>query len=188
MEQIKLQSVIESLLFASGEAISINMIAKIIGVKNEEIVKALDALTENYAKQESGLVLLCHGEKIQLATKAENSAIIEKLKATEMSEILSPAALEVLSIVAYRGPISKSEIETIRGVNCSYTLRNLLLRGLVERNDKLNDLRGYSYSITFDFLKKLGLDRVEKLPQYDILSKDEKVSVLLENGQNGDKA
>lgn len=184
MEKDKLQSIIESLLFASGEAIAIGKLAKIVGVKNEEVSAVLDALDENYTGQNSGLAILRHGDKVQLATKAENSSYIEQLKTVELSETLSPAALEVLSVIAYRGPISKPEIESIRGVNCSYTVRNLLLRGLIERNDNPHDARGYVYSITFDFLKKLGIDKVEKLPQYDILSKDERISTLLENQDN----
>jgi len=180
MEKDKLQSIIESLLFASGDPISIGKLAKIAGVKNEEAVVVLDALVEKYAKPESGLALLRHGEKAQLATRADNSEFIEQLRTVELSETLSPAALEVLSIVAYRGPISKSEIEAIRGVNCSYTVRNLLLRGLIERNDNPHDARGYIYSITFDFLKKLGVEKVEKLPQYGILSKDERITAMME--------
>lgn len=180
MEKDKLQSIIESLLFASGDPISIGKLAKIAGVKNEEVAAVLDVLVEKYAKMESGLVLLLHGEKAQLATRADNSEFIEQLRTVELSETLSPAALEVLSIVAYRGPISKSEIEAIRGVNCSYTVRNLLLRGLIERNDNPHDARGYIYSITFDFLKKLGVDKVEKLPQYDMLSKDERIAAMVE--------
>ena len=86
--------------------------------------------------------------------------------------------MEVVSIIAYRGPISKTEIESIRGVNCSYTLRNLLLRGLIERSDNPRDGRGYVYSITFEFLKKLGVEDVKKLPDHDILSKDERINSI----------
>ena len=179
MEKNKLQSVIESILFVNAEAISVGKLTKITGVKNEDVLEALNSLEQTYAKEESGLSLLRHGEKIQLTTKADNSSFVEQLKTIELSETLSPATLEVLSIIAYRGPISKPEIESIRGVNCSYTVRNLLMRGLVERNDNPQDGRGYVYSITLDFLKKLGLESVKKLPQYDVLSKDERLQEVI---------
>lgn len=174
-----MQSVIESILFVNAEAISVGKLAKITGVKNEDVLEVLNSLEQAYAKGESGLSLLQHGEKIQLATKADNSSFVEQLKTIELSENLSPAALEVLSIIAYRGPISKPEIESIRGVNCSYTVRNLLMRGLVERNDNPQDGRGYVYSITLEFLKKLGLESVKKLPQYEVLSKDERLQEII---------
>jgi segregation and condensation protein B len=97
----------------------------------------------------------------------------------ELQDSLSNAAAEVVSIVAYKGPISRIEIEAIRGVNCSYTLRSLLLRGLIERNDNPGDGRGYIYSISFDFLKKLGISDVKKLPDYDILSADERMGSII---------
>jgi len=124
-------------------------------------------------------VLLQKGEEIQLATNPENVGFVEQLVKNELADSLSTAALEVVSIIAYRGPITKTEIEMIRGVNCSYTLRNLGLRGLIERSDNPRDNRGYVYSISFDFLKKLGIEGVEKLPEYDILSKDERMSSIL---------
>jgi segregation and condensation protein B len=98
---------------------------------------------------------------------------------SELQDSLSNAAMEVVSIVAYRGPVSKTEIEAIRGVNCAYTLRNLLLRGLIERSDNPNDSRGYVYSISFDFLKKLGIEDVKKLPEYGILSVDERINSII---------
>lgn len=179
MEKDKLQSIIESLLLVNGESIAVGKLAKITEVKNEEIIAALDSLEQTYASMGSGLALLRHGEKVQIATKKENSSFVEKLQTVELSENLSQAALEVLSVIAYRGPISKPEIEAIRGVNCNYTLRNLLMRGLIERNDNPQDGRGYVYSITLDMLKKVGVDKVEKLPQYDILSKDERIEAMI---------
>ncbi|KKQ40457.1 MAG: Segregation and condensation protein B [Candidatus Moranbacteria bacterium GW2011_GWC2_37_73] len=116
------------------------------------------------------LSLLVKGEEVQLVSNPENAEFIEGLVKSELQDSLSNAAMEVVSIIAYRGPISKTEIEAIRGVNCAYTLRNLLLRGLIERNDNPNDSRGYVYAITFDFLKKLGIESVKNLPEYGILS------------------
>jgi len=126
------------------------------------------------------------GDELQLASRGENALFIENLVKNELQDSLSNAAMEGVSIVAYRGPISKTEVEAIRGVNCSYTLRNLLLRGLIERSDNPRDSRGYVYSISFDFLKKLGIDDVKKLPEYVTLSMDGRISSIIGTGGQGD--
>jgi segregation and condensation protein B len=179
MEQEKIQSVVESILFVSGEPVKKSKLIKILAEKTENIETALDALGKKYADGSSGLMLLKKGDEVQLVSNPENAQFIEKLVKNELQDSLSNAAMEVASIVAYRGPISKTEIEAIRGVNCSYTLRNLLLRGLIERNDNSRGNRGYVYSISFDFLKKLGIEEVKKLPHYDILSADERINSII---------
>lgn len=181
MEKEKLQSIIESVLFVSGEPIKKNKLAKIASVEVEEIDAILAGLSAKYSQVESGLALLLKGEEVQLASRADNAGFVENLVKNELQDSLSNAAMEVVSIIAYRGPISKTEIEAIRGVNCSYTLRNLLLRGLIERSDNPRDSRGYVYSISFDFLKKLGIDDVKKLPEYGILSVDERINSIIAN-------
>lgn len=180
MELEKIQSIIESILFVSGEPIKKNKLAKILSgqAKAEEVEKALAGLSEKYAGTGSGLMLLKKGEEVQLVSNPENASFVESLVKSELQDSLSNAGLEVVSIIAYRGPISRIEIEAIRGVNCSYTLRNLLLRGLIERNDNPRDGRGYVYSISFDFLKKLGIDDVKKMPEYATLSVDERISSI----------
>ena len=180
MEENKLQSSIESILFASGEPVKLLKLVKILSIEKKEIEKVLIALNEKYADEKSGLALLRKGEEIQLVSKAENAAAVESLVKSELADSLSNAAMEVVSIIAYRGPISKVEIEQIRGVNCAYTLRNLLLRGLIERNDNIRDNRGYVYVISFDFLKKLGITDVKKLPEYGTLSVDSRISAITE--------
>lgn len=181
MEQEKLQSIIESILFVSGEPIKKLKLVKILSgeAKAEDVEKALEALGAKYVGSSSGLMLLKKGDEIQLVSNPENAEYVGKMIKSELQDSLSNAAREVISIVAYRGPITKSEIEAIRGVNCSYTLRNLLLRGLIERNDNPRDNRGYVYSISFDFLKKLGIDDVKKLPEYDTLSLDERINSIV---------
>ena len=181
MEQEKLQSIIESIFFVSGEPIKKSKLVKILSgkAKAEDIEKTLEALEKKYTDNSSGLMLLKKGDEIQIVSSPGNAEYIEQLVKSELQDSLSNAAMEVVSIVAYRGPIAKSEIEAIRGVNCSYTLRNLLLRGLIERNDNPRDNRGYVYSISFDFLKKIGIDDVKKLPEYGTLSVDERINSII---------
>lgn len=179
MESEKLQSIIESLLFVSGEPVKKTKLMKITNSTVEEMEAVLETLRQKYAQQESGLMLLIRGAEVQLATRAENVEFVEQMVKNELADSLSAAALEVLSIIAYRGPISKPEIEAIRGVNCNYTVRGLLMRGLIVRLDNPNDARGWVYEIAFDFLKKMGIESVEKLPQYAILSKDARVDDVI---------
>ncbi len=175
-----MQSIIESILFASGEPVKLAKLMKILSITLEETEKMLEVLNEKYSLSQSGLSLLKKGQEVQLASKADNAEFVENLVKSELTDALSPAAMEVASIIAYRGPISKAEIEQIRGVNCAYTLRNLLLRGLIERNDNPRDNRGYVYAITFDFLKKLGVSEVKNLPEYATLSVDSRINSLIE--------
>lgn len=180
MEKDAIKSIIESLIFVSGDPVKISKIVKIINTSKEEIIEVINELEKDYSKDDRGLVLLVKDEEIQLVSKPKNAAYIEQMVKGELQDSLSNAALEVLSIVAYKGPISKTEIEAIRGVNCSYTIRNILMRGLIERIDNPKDQRGYLYAISFEFLKKLGISKVENLPQYDILSKDERTDSIMD--------
>lgn len=179
MEQEKLQAIIESVLFVSGEPVKRLKLVKITEVALEKVDLALEALMKKYESLDGGLSLLIKGDEVQLVTKSENVEFVEKMVKAELQDSLSNAAMEVVSIIAYRGPISKTEIEAIRGVNCAYTLRNLLLRGLVERNDNPHDSRGYVYAISFEFLKKLGVESVKKLPEYGILSVDGRINSII---------
>ncbi|MFA6383244.1 MAG: SMC-Scp complex subunit ScpB [Parcubacteria group bacterium] len=180
MDSDKLKSEIESILFISGEPVKISRIAKITGAKKPEIENAIMVLQGEYSGQ-GGLIILTKEDEIQMATNSENAGIVDQLIKSEIQENLSRAALEVLSIVAYRGPMTRMEVEAIRGVNCSFTLRSLLMRGLVERIENPKDNRGYLYKISFEFLKKLGIDSVAKLPDFETLSKDERIDSILGN-------
>ncbi len=179
MEQDNLKSIIESILFLSGEPVKTSKISKIAGVSKAETENAILALQNDYALGKRGMIILKKEDEFQLATNPENAAYVDQLVKSEMQEALSRAALEVISIVAYRGPITRSEIEAIRGVNSSYTVRSLMLRGLMERIENPNDSRGYLYKISFDFLKKLGIDSIERLPDFEILSKDERIDSII---------
>jgi len=181
MELNKLKSIIESLLFVSGEPIKISRLAKISGAPKPEIENAIMALSGEYESQSRGLRIIKKEDRVQMATGPESASYVQQLIEGELQEELSTASLEVLSIAAYRGPITRADIESIRGVNCSYTLRNLLMRGLIDRAENPKDARGYIYSISFDFLKKLGIDDVKKFPDYEIMSKDERMDNIISN-------
>jgi segregation and condensation protein B len=181
-EKNSLKSSIESLLFVSGEPMKLAKIAKICEVSKEDVAQEIEALNASYANNKSGFFVVRKDDSIQLATNPTSSEIVSRLVSGELQSDLSRSALEVLAIVAYRGPITRVQIDTVRGVNCSYVLRGLMIKGLVERKETA-DIRGYLYEISFDFLKSLGIANVQDLPDWESLSKNEKIKDLLKDSE-----
>lgn len=176
-------SAIESLLFMSGEPLSFSRLSKTLDIPADEVRDLVKALSKKYSEdKESGLMLIENHKDVLMATKPENITFVESLTKSALQETMSKAALEVLSIIAYRSPITRAEIDAIRGVNCSFTLRNLLLRDLISREGNPDDSRGYIYRPTLKFLQVLGIETVEKLPDYETLSQDERLKLILEEG------
>lgn len=176
-----LTSALESLLFIGGEPFSFARLAKTLGLSEKEVALSVQALGEKYARDtECGLMIIVKDHKAVLATKPENAKFVEALTKSSLQENLSKPALEVLAIVAYRSPITRAEIEAIRGVNCSFTVRNLLLRDLIERRGNPEDARGYVYFPTFRLLQHLGIKGTEALPDYETLARDERLKMILE--------
>ncbi|PIZ96970.1 MAG: SMC-Scp complex subunit ScpB [Candidatus Magasanikbacteria bacterium CG_4_10_14_0_2_um_filter_33_14] len=171
-------SVLESVLFVASKPLAINKIAKSLEVEKEKIEEALNSLENKYTAV-SGIHLLRSGDDVQLVSNPDNTEFVEKFVKTEFKEDLTKAQLETLTVVAYRGPISRPEIENIRGVNCSIILRNLLIRGLVNETETKDQIVPV-YEISVDALRFLGISGVEELPDYislhssDLLNSDEK--------------
>lgn len=176
----KTVSSIESLLFTNGEPLVISRISKLIGVSETEVYAALGILGERYLDPLSGLMLVRHGKSVEIATRAENAGPIEELIRTDREENLGKATLEVLAIVAYRGPVTRAKIDAIRGVNCSFALRTLLLRGLIDRHPNPLDNREYEYAPSFRLLELLGIGSLSELPGYAELSRDVRIADLPE--------
>lgn len=159
---------IEAILFAHGESITINKIAKLLNIKTEEVEKELENLKNELEKENRGLRLIFNDNKVQIATKPEFSHLLEEFIKEEFKESLTPAALETISLIAYFGPISRAKIDYFRGVNSSFTLRSLLMRGLIERLENQKEKGGgYLYQLTFDSLKHLGISKIEDLPEFE---------------------
>lgn len=179
MERKKIKSIIESILFARGEEMNITQLAKIIEIKKSEAVEVVEELILEYKEAQRGFGIVKLEDNVQMVTNPDNAEFIEKTIKRNLQENMSRTALEVLAIVAYRGPVSRAEIEAIRGVNSSFTLRNLLMRGLIVRSTNENDQRGYLYNISMDFIKKMGLSRVTDMPEYASLSRDKRVESII---------
>jgi segregation and condensation protein B len=183
-----IKSRLESLLFVSGEPMSLEKLCKVTG-ETEDVLKAAAAqLAEDYKERQGGLRIIVNDNKAQMVTAGENAPTVEKLMKIDIEGDLSRSALETISIVAYRGPLSRAEIEEIRGVNTSFTLRQLAIRGLVEKIDNPSDARSYLYKISFDFLRHLGIEKAEDLPRYSEMRERELVSERIMKNEEGGEA
>lgn len=154
---------LHALLFASGGALEKKYLATLLGIKESElalVVKALDASLQN-----SGVVLVETETELELRTAPEATPLVKKLRENEFARDLGKGSLETLAIIAYQGGATRSEIDWVRGVNSSASLRTLLMRGLVSGNEDPNDKRRVQYTLTTDALAHLGLSRVEDLPR-----------------------
>lgn len=158
---------LEALLFIYGEPITLKKLAAMLQKEEKEILGGLEELELQLAQDNRGLALFRQDGKIQLATKPDFSHLLETITKEEFDEELTPAALETLSIVIYAGPVSRADIEYIRGVNSSFILRTLLMRGLVDRSIDPKRANAYLYSPHFDLLKRLGVSQAALLPEYE---------------------
>jgi segregation and condensation protein B len=164
-EDLKLAQ-IEAILFASGDPVGIEKIQNFLKLTKVQIKDSIKSLSARYDSDETGLQIVEKRGKIQLATKASLSEEVAEFLGKALNEELSKASLETLAVVAYRGPVTRVQIEYIRGVNCSYSLRTLSLRGIIDRKDNPLDSRSYLYEVSFEFLKSLGLGKAEDLNKY----------------------
>lgn len=157
---------LEALLFVFGEPISFKDIAEHLSISEEEARQVVNEYNLELQNEKRGLCLIIDQDRVQLGTKAIFSNFVSNLIKKELSENLTPASLETLAIILYFGPISRSRIEYFRGVDSSFILRNLMMRGLIERVESKSS-SAYLYQPTFKLLRHLGLKSVRDLPDYD---------------------
>jgi len=155
---------IEAVLFWKGEPMSLKKLGEILKVSEGEIKDAVFNLKNNLAGR--GIVLLENNGEITLGTAPELSKLIENLQKEELNKELSRASLETLSIVLYKNGISRAEIDYIRGVNSSFILRALSVRGLIEKTADPKDNRRFLYRPSFDLFSFMGVKSVEELPNW----------------------
>lgn len=162
-------SVIESILFVHGEPMAEKKIGAALDISPEDVSAGLAELRRRLEGR--GLALVEKAGEWQLATHPDCALAVDALLKEQHTEQLSRASLETLAVVAYKGPLTRAEIEYIRGVSSLFSLRTLLLRGLVERVEHEEDARSFVYAVSMDFLKYLGLARLDDLPDYEALKK-----------------
>jgi segregation and condensation protein B len=165
MELKQMKAAVEAMLFAHGEPVSAERLAQVMELDIEDMERVLVMLSDEYAAAGRGLQLLRLEDRWQLATKQAYSAYIKQLMDTRRNAPLSGAALEVLAIIAYNQPVSRSFVEQVRGVDSSSTVQTLLQKGLIEEAGRL-DLPGrpVAFRTTDVFLRTFGLSGLADLP------------------------
>lgn len=173
-----LKSQIESLLFIAAKPLSVKQLADLTKASPEEVERAGNELEANAKTSGSGVQIIKNDNKYQMVSSPDNGKLVQEFIKDETTGELSRPSLEALTIIAYRGPISRLDLDRIRGVNCALIVRNLLLRGLIEakfskeRNDTL-------YNVTFDFIRFLGINDLSELPDYERLHEDDTIDRML---------
>ena len=181
MELEKIQSIIESILFAAGRMLSIEEIELALEVSRVDLEKILDKMQEEYKVEKRGIELIKLNNGYQLCSKKENYGYIYQIIDKRNKPKLSNAALETLSIIAYNPKISRAEIEAIRGASVDATIYKLLEYGLIEEAGKL-DLPGkpMSYKTSDEFLRLFGYSSLDELPELPRYKMDENHQIVIE--------
>lgn len=169
---------IEALLFVSSKPMTTKQIAVALSLPIVEIDAALAELGTLRNIDASGIHLVVGDEGAMLATNPAFADVVASLAKEDIEPELTRPSLETLTIIAYRGPMTKPEIESIRGVNCTLILRNLLMRGLITEDEDMIKLQAV-YAMSNDALRVLGLHRVEELPEYESFHTNAKIDTLL---------
>ena len=169
-----LENKIEAILFWKGEPVSRKKLSEVLKCNSEEINQALVSLKTSLENR--GIALIEKDDEVMFGTASEFSSLIEDLQKEELNRDLSKASLETLSIVLYKNGASRSEIDYIRGVNSSFTLRALSVRGLVEKIPDPKDSRRFLYRPSFELLSFMGVKSVEELPEYNTVNNSINIS------------
>ena len=162
---MSLRAQLEALLFFKGESVKISWLSKTLKRNVHEIKEGIEALKESLKNR--GIVLIHKDDSVALRTAPQYSDILIEIRKEELSRDIGKAGLETLSIILYRGPIARAEIDYIRGVNSSFIIRNLLIRGLVEKISNPKDTRAFLYRPSFELLSFLGISKISELPEYE---------------------
>ena len=164
---MKTDQLIEAILFTESDGMDKKDLAKILDIEMNQLESGIKILKEKLSDR--GIVLVESENEISLATAIGASEIIEKNRKEELEKDLSKAAIETLAIILYHPNVSKADIDYIRGVNASFILRNLSVRGLVERKTHPNDQRKMIYTPSLELFSYLGITDRENLPEYETL-------------------
>lgn len=180
---MKLEQTLEAILFAGAKPFSVKKLSELADAGKDDVEAALASLAESCGSR--GIMLQRAGSDVQLVTQPEASELVAKVVRDETLGELTRASLEALTILAYRGPMTRPELEQIRGIQSALILRNLMLRGLVEEKEDKR-LGQALYGVTFDFIRHLGLSSVEDLPDYEDMRGHELLNDVLSDLETGE--
>ena len=165
MEGGNLQGRIEAILFVAGDAVPVKDLAKALRTEEKDLRLALEALRDTYDYEQRGFALKLFGEKVQLATRPLYAEDVVRLLQPVQKQSLSQAAMETLAVVAYKQPVTRAEVEQIRGVKCDYSLQSLMTKGLIQEVGRKDTIgRPILFGTTDEFLSHFGLQDLEELP------------------------
>lgn len=173
-----LTATLESVLLAAAKPVSFAALRKAFDVEGDVLTEAVADIRRRFNTDESGIHLLEHEGQLQFVTNpACAEPVAAFLKQDAVGELTRPS-LETLTVIAYRGPITKPELEQIRGVNCALILRNLSMRGLIEERDDVSRLQPV-FSLSSECMRALGLHGISELPDYEAMHNDERIARLI---------
>ncbi len=186
----EIYSAVESILFASGVPLSADKIAEAIGIEKDVIIKLTNTLIDRYIEEKRGIrIIRFDNDRYQMCSNPDNANYVRNIMAIKKNSPLSSASMEVLAIIAYNQPVTKSFIEQVRGVDCSGIIANLITKELIEEKGRLElPGRPLIYGTTDNFLRCFNISSIEELPplpQNNIDSKDKKQETPLETLAEG---
>lgn len=166
MEINDLCGIIEAILYVAGEPVRVDQLAHALNLTQMELEPAIEKLRDNCLLEKRGVRVNRHGAEIQMSINPDYAKYVEMLLQPVQKQSLSQAVMETLSIIAYRQPVTKADIEALRGVKCDYSVQLLLARGLIEEAGRKETLgRPILYATTDRFLRHFGLEGLFELPK-----------------------
>lgn len=172
-----LEAKIEAILAVSPRPLDVKKLSDLTGEKKEDVRQAVAILADRLKTSGSGITVVRVDDEVRMASAPEVNDVVEAFVKDETAGELTRPQLETLTVIAYRGPVSKAELEQIRGVNCTMILRNLMMRGLVDEKME-NGLA--QYAVSMEFMRFLGVSSIAQLPDYDNLRRDKRIEDILE--------
>lgn len=177
MKFSEIKSIIESVLFAWSDPLPIKELSKLLEIDVKTIDSIIKEMSDDFNYNMRGIQIIRMNDYVQLATRTENYDYVQRLMEPKQNKGLTQAALETLAIIAYKQPIPKGEVESIRGVKCDRAITTLLEKDLIEEKGRLEKTgRPIIYGTTLNFLKSFGLTSLAELPpisQFQMLTEDE---------------
>ena len=156
---------IEAILYVAGEAVSLRDLARALQTGEDEVRKAVSGLKDEYDYEQRGFLLKRFNDKVQLATRPLYASDVVRMLQPVQQQSLSQAAMETLAVVAYRQPVTRAEVEQVRGVKCDYSLQSLISKGLIREAGRKDTIgRSIPFCTTDEFLSHFGLEGLEDLP------------------------
>ena len=172
MEIREIQAIVESLLFAAGEAVELEKIADIVDVDKKYLREIIKKMIDTYNYEKRGIHIIKLEDSYRMCTRGEYKDYVSMLMKPGRKLQLSNAAIEVLAIVAYKQPVTRATIEHIRGVNCDYIVNRLIERRFIAEMGRMKDAPGRPilFGTTKEFLQTFGIESISDLPEFESLA------------------